>query len=210
MRDVIPNMDGEVKLIERAAAGDLDAFNQLVLRYQDTAYSLAYTLLRDPNQAEDAAQESFLKAFQAMNGFRGGSFRAWLLKIVTNSSYDLLRRSQRHPAQSLFQQDENGQEVESLPWLVDPAADVQGILEQCELSKQIYQALDELPEVFRSVLTLIDVNEMDYVEAAKVLNIPLGTVKSRLARARLQMQEKLRDNAEDQYPPITNESCLAM
>ena len=210
MRDVITNIDGQVKLIERAAAGDLDAFNQLVLRYQDIAYSLAYTLLRDPDQAEDAAQESFLKAFQAMNGFRGGSFRAGLLKIVANSAYDLLRRSQRHPAQSLFVHDKNGEEVESPLWLVDSTSDVQAILEQYELSKQIYQALDELPEVFRRVLTLIDVNEMDYVEAAKVLNIPLGTVKSRLARARLQMQEKLRNNTKDQNPPITSESYLAV
>ena len=181
----------EKDLIAQAANGDLDAFNQLVLQYQDIAYHHAYALLGDHAQAEDATQESFIKAFQALNTFRGISFRAWLLKIVTNSAYDLMRRAQRHPTQALYPEDENGEEVESAAWLVDHSSDVQNIVEAHELSRQIYQALDELPEAFRSVLTLIDLNGMDYTEAAEVLGVPLGTVKSRLARARLQMQGKL-------------------
>jgi RNA polymerase sigma-70 factor, ECF subfamily len=179
-------------LVTRAANGDLDAFNQLVLRYQTLAYSHAYTLLGDRHSAEDATQEGFIKAFQAMNRFRGGSFRSWLLKIVTNSAYDLLRRSYRHPTQSLEPKDENGKELESSRWLVDPASSVQETVEQHELSRNIYKTLDELPEAFRSVLTLIDVNELDYTEAAEVLGVPIGTVKSRLARARMQMKNKLR------------------
>lgn len=197
----------EKDLIAQAANGDLDAFNQLVLHYQDIAYHHAYALLGDPAQAEDAAQESFIKAFQALNTFRGISFRAWLLKIVTNSAYDLMRRAQRHPTQPLYPEDENGEEVESAAWLVDPSSDVQNIGEEHELSRQIYQALAELPEAFRSVLTLIDVNGMDYTEAAEVLGVPLGTVKSRLARARLQMQGKLTSSMNNkQYsvaPPVS-------
>src|SRR5688572_32620325 len=103
----------EKDLIAQAANGDLDAFNQLVLQYQDIAYHHAYALLGDPARAEDAAQESFIKSFQALNTFRGISFRAWLLKIVTNSAYDLMRRAQRHPTQALYPEDENGEEVES-------------------------------------------------------------------------------------------------
>jgi RNA polymerase sigma-70 factor, ECF subfamily len=179
-------------LVQKAANGDLDAFNQLVLRYQNLAYSHAYTLLGDRDSAEDAAQEGFIKAFQAMSGFRGGSFRSWLLKIVTNSAYDLLRRSYRHPTQSLYLKDENGEQLESSRWLADPASSVQETIEQHELSRNIYKTLDELPEAFRSVLTLIDVNELDYTEAAEVLGVPIGTVKSRLARARMQMKNKLR------------------
>jgi len=200
--------EGDRKLIERASVGDLEAFNQLVLRYQNLAYSHAYAMLGNSARAEDATQESFIKAFQALNTFHGASFRAWLLKIVTNSAYDLLRRAHRHPSLSLVAEDENGQEVESSTWLADPSADIQEIVEQHELSTQIYKALDELPEAFRSVLTLIDVNEMDYTEAAQALNIPLGTVKSRLARARLQMQEKLKNTGKRNLPPRVNTACL--
>ena len=179
-------------LVKEAVNGDLDAFNQLVLHYQNLAYSHAYGLLGDRDSAEDAVQESFINAFQAMKGYRGGSLRSWLLKIVTNCAYDLLRRSYRHPTQRLYPEDENGEEAESPRWLVDPASSVQETVEQHELSRNLYKTLDELPEVFRSVLTLIDVNELDYVEAAEVLGVPIGTVKSRLARARMQMKKKLR------------------
>ena len=199
---------GDANLIESAAAGDLEAFNQLVLRYQNLAYSHAYGMLGNPAQAEDATQESFIKAFQAINTFRGPSFRAWLLKIVTNSAYDVLRRSHRHPTQPLLPEDENGDEIESAAWLVDPSADVQEVVEQHELSKQIYQALGELPEAFRSVLTLIDVNEMGYEEASEALNIPLGTVKSRLARARLQLQQKLNNFGRPTHHALSNTAGL--
>ena len=179
-----------------ASKGDLEAFNQLVLSYQDLAYNHAHSILGDPASAEDATQEGFIKAFPGMNTFRGGSFRSWLLRIVTNSAYDWLRRSRRHPMQPLFPENEDGEEIESPLWIVDPAASVQDQVEKNEFSKTIYELLNELPEVFRSVLTLIDINEMDYAEAAEALGVPIGTVKSRLARARLQMQEKLKSRFE--------------
>jgi RNA polymerase sigma-70 factor (ECF subfamily) len=186
----------EGELVNMASNGDLDAFNQLVLAYQNMAYNLAYTLLGDSDTAEDATQESFIKVYQNIGRFRGGSFRAWLLRIVTNTSYDLLRQSKRRHIQPLFPENEVGDEVESPAWLVDPSASVQAVVEQTEDSTRLNQELDELPEVYRSVLTLVDLYELDYVEAAKVLKIPLGTVKSRLARARLQMQQKLKDSTD--------------
>ncbi len=194
----------EELLIRQALAGDLESFNQLVLHYQDLAYHHAYALLDDHAQAEDATQDSFIKAFQSMSTFRGGSFRSWLLKIVTNSAYDLLRRSHRHPNQPLFPEDENGEEIESAPWLADPKASVQETVEQNELSQQIYQLMDELPAVYRSVLTLIDLNEFDYGEAARALKVPIGTVKSRLARARLQMKKKLTSVPDSQIQSRDN------
>lgn len=178
--------------IEQALRGDLEAFNQLVLRYQDMAYNHAYVLLNDPALAEDATQGSFLKAFENMHNFRGVSFRGWLLRIVTNTAYDMLRRSGRHPTQPLFPEDENGEENDSAAWLADPDASVQSAVEQNELHIDIHNALNTLPEAFRSVITLIDMQDFDYAEAAQALNVPIGTVKSRLARARLQMQEKLK------------------
>ena len=181
----------EETLVQQAVSGDLEAFNQLVLAYQNLAYHHAFALLGDRDLAEDATQDSFIRAFQAIHGFRGGSLRGWLLKIVTNSAYDLLRRSYRHPSQPLFPEDENGEDIESPRWLEDPQASVQRIAEQNELSKDIYKAIDSLPDVYRTVITLIDLYEFDYTEAAEALQVPIGTVKSRLARARLRMKEKL-------------------
>ena len=181
----------EEALITAASNSDLDAFNQLVLSHQDLAYQHAYSLLGDTALAEDVTQESFIKAFQGLKTFRGGSFRGWLLRIVTNSAYDILRRSQRHPTQPLFPEDDNGEELESAPWLADPAASVQNTVEQKELSEELRILLEQLPDAYRSVLTLVDIYQFDYVEAAETLRIPIGTVKSRLARARLRMKEKL-------------------
>jgi RNA polymerase sigma-70 factor (ECF subfamily) len=185
----------EEQLIADASRGDLQAFNELVLIYQNMAFHHAYALLGDPATAEDATQESLIKAFQAVNRFRGGSFRGWLLKIVTNTSYDMLRRSGRYSSQPLFPEDENGEEIESPSWISDPSASVQETVERSESAKELYSKLDELPAVYRSVITLVDLYEMDYEEAARALNVPLGTIKSRLARARLQMQEKLKKTA---------------
>jgi RNA polymerase sigma-70 factor (ECF subfamily) len=156
------------------------------------AYNHAHVLLNDRALAEDATQESFLKAFENLHSFRGVSFRGWLLRIVTNTAYDMLRRSGRHPAQPLFPEDENGEEMDSAAWLADPNANVQAAVEQNELHIDIQNALNTLPEAFRSVITLVDIQDFDYAEAAQALNVPIGTVKSRLARARLQMQEKLK------------------
>lgn len=188
--------DLEIALVRRAAGGDLDAFNELVLKYQNVAYNHAYALLSDVALSEDATQDGFIKAFENMGGFRGGSFRAWLLKIVTNSAYDLLRRSRRHPTQPLFPEDEEGEQIESPAWLADPSPSVQATVEQSERTKRLYQLLDELPDVYRSVLTLIDIHELDYTEAARILGVPLGTVKSRLARARLQLKQRLESDAK--------------
>jgi len=187
-------------VVVNAMKGDLEAFNQLVLQYQDVAYRYANALTNDPDSAEDVTQESFIKAFQNIKGLRGGSFRAWLLKIVTNTAHDRLRRLKRHPAIPLFPEDEDGEEIESPAWLADPGASVETTVQQKEVSSQLERMLDELPEIYRSVITLIDLYELDYIETAEILKVPVGTVKSRLARARIQMKEKLRiHNANEVY-----------
>ena len=186
-----PDQNEDDDLIKSARNGNLEAFNQLVLKYQDLAYNHANAWLHDSFLAEDATQESFIKAFQKIRSFHNGSFRAWLMRIVTNTVYDMLRKSKRQPTQPLVPENKNGEEIESAFWLADPSASVQETIERRELSAEIYQMLEELPEVYRSVLTLIDLFEMDYTEAAKALNIPLGTVKSRIARARLRMMNKI-------------------
>jgi RNA polymerase sigma-70 factor, ECF subfamily len=187
-----PSQPAETLLIQKACNGDLDAFNHLVLAHQDLIYNHTIALLKDHDTAEDAAQESFVKAFQHIAEFRGGSFRAWMLKIATNAAYDVLRRSRRYPVFSLFPKDDYGVENESPSWLADPDTSPETKVEQNELTKELHRMLDELPRAFRSVIMLVDIYEFDYDEAAQTLGIPIGTVKSRLARARLQMQEKLR------------------
>jgi RNA polymerase sigma-70 factor, ECF subfamily len=182
--------------IERASNGDLDAFNQLVLSNQDLAYRHAYAMLNDPWLAEEAVQDGFVKAFQNIRGFRGGSFRAWLMRIVTNTVYDKLRQSSRRPVQPLFPEDDEGEDMESPKWLADPTAKVEEAVEWREEVKLVYEALDELAGIYREIIILVDLQDFDYEEAAQVLGIPIGTVKSRLARARLCLKEKLKSRAE--------------
>ncbi len=176
---------------QRAARGDLDAFNQLVLKHQDLAYRHALSMLNDSWLAEDVVQEGFVKAFQNMPSFRGGSFRAWLMRIVTNTAYDVLRQTTKKPTQPLFPDDDDGEEIESPAWLADPNASVEDAVEEDERVKFIYRTLNELQDIYRNILTLVDLQDLDYEEAAQALNVPVGTVKSRLARARVQMKEKL-------------------
>jgi RNA polymerase sigma-70 factor, ECF subfamily len=177
--------------IVQASNGDLDAFNQLVLKHQGVAYHHALAMLNDEWLAEEVTQDSFLKAFQNVRGFRGGSFRAWLMRIVTNTAYDWLRQSARRPSQPLFPKDEHGEEVETPYWIADPNTLVEDAVERNEDHEFLYRNLDELQDIYRDIITLIDIQGFDYLEAAQALNVPVGTVKSRLARARLQMKEKL-------------------
>ena len=181
----------ETQLVALAGKGDMDAFNELVLRYQGLVYSLTRSILGDPDRAEDAVQQTFISAFQHLGGFRGGSFRSWLLRTASNTCYDFLRSLKRHPTVPLIPQDANGGEIECPVWMADPSPSAQAQMESNELAQTLYRRLDELPGVYRSVITLVDLNGIDYDEAARALNIPLGTVKSRLARARLQMRERL-------------------
>lgn len=179
-------------LIKRAREDSLEAFNQLVLAYQDLAYQQAFFLLGDCALAEVATQETFIKAFRAIKQFRGGSFRAWLLKIVTRSAYEIQRQSKRHPTPPPYLGDKDGDEMESPAWQSDQASADQIPVERNKLSKILRGKVDELPEAYRSVLTLIDLFEFDYKEAARALEIPVSTVKRRLAHARLQIAGSIR------------------
>jgi RNA polymerase sigma-70 factor (ECF subfamily) len=177
----------EIALINDARQGDLDAFNRLVLAYQDRVYSQAYRVLNDPQSADDATQEAFISAYKNLRSFRGGSFRAWLLRIVTNACYDELRRRKRKPTTSLEPMDDSGNEIESPHWIADPGELPEENIVRAELGNAIQNCLDKLPADFRVVAVLVDVQGMDYLEAADVIGKPLGTVKSRLARARSRM-----------------------
>jgi RNA polymerase sigma-70 factor (ECF subfamily) len=181
----------EPTLIREAQHGDLESFNCLVLAYQNTVYNTALRILTDEDLAADAAQEAFLSAFRALNSYRGGSFRAWLLRTVTNACYDELRRKQRRPTTPLEPENEDGEEVESPRWLADPTASPEEQFDQAELEHAIQHCLGNLPTEFRTVVVLADIQGLDYKEVAVAVKKPLGTIKSRLARARLRLRECL-------------------
>jgi RNA polymerase sigma-70 factor (ECF subfamily) len=189
----------EMVLIANAGQGDVDAFNDLVLKHQGLLYHHVLALLGDPREAEDVTQEAFIRAFQSIRQFRGGSFRAWLLKIGTNACFDVMRRFRRHPTQALFPEAEDGDEHESPSWMADPGPSVEARVERNMLISRVHRALEQLPVPYRSVITLVDLHELDYEEAAEILQIPLGTVKSQLARARLRMRHMLLPAADFEY-----------
>ncbi|NLG73421.1 MAG: sigma-70 family RNA polymerase sigma factor [Chloroflexi bacterium] len=181
----------ESALIASAQQGDLDAFNRLVLAYQDLVFSQAYRMMGEAEAAEDITQEAFISAYRKIDSYRGGSFKAWLLRIVTNASYDELRRLKRRPTTPLEPLDEDDDEIESPRWLADPGETPEEVAERDELGRALQRCLGELPEEFRSVVVLVDMHGLDYAEAAQSMGKPLGTVKSRLARARLRLRDCL-------------------
>jgi RNA polymerase sigma-70 factor, ECF subfamily len=181
----------EAALIFDARHGNLDAFNSLVLAYQDALYNTALRILDDEDLAADATQEAFISAFRALNSYRGGSFKAWLLRTVTNACYDELRRKKRRPTTPLEPVTEEGEEMETPGWLADPGASPEEQMDQAELEHAIQHCLQDLPADFRTVVVLADVEGLDYSEVAQAARVPLGTIKSRLARARLRMRECL-------------------
>ncbi|MGD2158975.1 MAG: sigma-70 family RNA polymerase sigma factor [Anaerolineales bacterium] len=181
----------ETALIEDALKGDLEAFNRLVLAYQDMVYNQAYRMMGESDSAADATQEAFISAFKKLHTYRGGSFRAWLLRIVTNACYDEFRRRKRRPTVPLKPQDDYGEEIETPSWLTDDHESPEDTLERADLSEAIQSCLDKLSPNFRAVVVLVDVQGLDYADAASAMNSPIGTVKSRLARARNQLQECL-------------------
>ncbi|MBI1794087.1 MAG: sigma-70 family RNA polymerase sigma factor [Chloroflexi bacterium] len=181
----------EPALITSAQHGDLDAFNSLVIAYQDMLFNTALRIMGDNELAADATQDAFLSAFRSINSFRGGSFKAWLMRTVTNACYDELRRQKRRPTAPLERDTSNGDEMDSPHWLADKSMSPEQKVEAGELEHAIQHCLDALPNDFRTVVILADIQGFDYSEVAASTGVPLGTIKSRLARARLRLRECL-------------------
>lgn len=181
----------EQLLIQDTLDGNLNAFNQLVLHYQDMAYNVAYRIMGEHGAADDAAQEAFISAYEKLEQYRGGSFKAWLLRIVTNSCYDELRRRQRQPVTPLKPELDDGDTLENPYWIEDDSPSPEDDIQESELQKAIQHCINALDKKFRTVLVLVDVEGLDYETASEAVGRPLGTVKSRLARARERVQECL-------------------
>jgi RNA polymerase sigma-70 factor (ECF subfamily) len=186
----------EQALIHDAQRGSLDAFNTLILHHQDGVYNTALRILGDEDLAADAAQEAFISAFNSISSFRGGSFKAWLMRTVTNACYDELRRQKRRPTTPLEPDTEDGDEIDSPRWLADPSMTPAQQAEADELEHALQHCLNNLPLEFKTVVVMADIQGMDYTEVAVAVRVPLGTIKSRLARARLRLRECLQGFAE--------------
>lgn len=188
----------ENALIREAKSGDLDSFNRLVLAHEGIAYHIAFRIMGDKQSAEDATQDAFISAYKSLKSFRGGSFRSWLLRIVTNACYDELRKRKRRPASSLDDLSDAGIgfDSEESSGLFSQQQRPEREVEQGELRKAIEHCLELLPGEYKIVAVLVDIQGFDYKEASEVIKKPLGTVKSRLARARSRMRDCLQDARE--------------
>ncbi len=179
------------QLVMRAKRGDTDAFGELVARYEHRIFNLAYRMMGDPEDGADMAQEAFLRAFKALRGFRGdASFSTWLYRVASNVCLDELRRRGRRGEVSLDAPltTEQGQLRREVP---DTAAGPAEVVERREAEALVHRALGLLPDDHRLVVLLRDIEGLSYGELAEALGCPVGTVKSRLNRARAKLRELL-------------------
>ncbi len=193
--------DDELQLVARSQGGDVNAFNQLVLHYQQTTYGVVFRMLGDRDIAADVTQDVFIAAFRNIRSFRSGSsFRAWLLRIASNAACDYWRRTQRHPTESL---DIHGNDDESHPAsmlnslvAMGQEANPEEYLLNRELQELIQRGLQELPLDQRLAVVLCDVQGLSYEEIAATTQATLGTVRSRIARGRARLRSYLRKHEE--------------
>jgi RNA polymerase sigma-70 factor (ECF subfamily) len=186
--------DSDAYLVERALDNDLAAFEQLVARYQNKITAFAARMLNDRDEAEDVAQEVFIKAYRSLDSFRGASsFSTWLYRIATNLCIDRVRTKKRRPQQAYSldepldkEEEKGGRDV------ADSTFEPSGQVERDELRQQVRITVAEMPEKLREVLVMCDIQGMAYEQISQVLDVPIGTVKSRLFHARADLARRLK------------------
>ena len=190
----------ENELIKKAAKGDPNAFETLMLQYRTPVYNLCYRMLGDTEDAADMTQETFLKAWKHLGSFRMQSaFSTWLYRLAGNSCLDLLRSKKRRPTISLVQEDEDGEQVTLDP--ADPSPLPDELLIKKEEQRILQDALMSLDEQQRIILTLRVIKDLSYDDIASILQIKSGTVKSRLARARENLRKKVLQSGNNSHSP---------
>ncbi len=178
-------------LIERAREGDLEAFNELVLAYQDHLWALVARLVPDPDQANDVVQEAFFSAYRNLQTYRGGSVRSWLSRMAINAAMDLQRARRRRPAGPY-------PELEDETWQppAGPSSDPEATALAAERSRALADALGRITAEQRTAIVLYDVEGYDYAQIAELTGVSLGTVKSRIHRGRLALRQLLEDRLD--------------
>jgi RNA polymerase sigma-70 factor (ECF subfamily) len=182
------------RLVIAAQNGDLPSFNALVTRHERAVYAVCFRMLREVTAAEDAAQDTFVKAWASLDSFRGGLFRPWLLRIATNRCLDIIRARGRRPADSL-----EAEPVEVEPrWTSQTAGSEhpESFAARTELSGFLESALGRLPEDQRAVIILSDIHGHSYDEVAAITGVAVGTVKSRISRSRSRLREILKSDPD--------------
>src|ERR687898_2756934 len=178
-------------LLERAREGDLNAFNDLVVCYQDMLFALVVRMVPDRDQASDAVQEAFFSAYRNMGNFRGGSVKSWLSRITINAAMDAQRLKKRRPADPY-------PELEDDTWQppADPSADPVTTSLASERHRALNGALAQITNDQRTAIVLYDVEGYDYAEIAGMTGVSVGTVKSRIHRGRLALRSLLIDRMD--------------
>jgi RNA polymerase sigma-70 factor, ECF subfamily len=178
-------------LLERAGGGDLDAFNDLVVCYQDQLFALIVRMVPDRDQASDVVQEAFFSAYRNLAGFRGGSVKSWLNRIAVNAAMDTQRARKRRPVQPYPELDDES-------WQPPAGKDADPVTTTLtsERHRAINEALASITDDQRAAIVLFDVEGYDYAEIADMTGVSLGTVKSRIHRGRLALRDRLADRME--------------
>ena len=186
--------DSDAYLVARALDGELSSFEKLVSRYQNKILGYSARMLNDHEEAEDVAQEVFIKAYRSLDSFRGdSSFSTWIYRIATNLCIDRMRSKKRRPQQAYSldepidkEEDKGGREI------ADYSGEPGRAIEREELRRRVREVMAEMPEKMRTILVMCDMQGMAYEDIAKVLDCPIGTVKSRLFHARADLGRRLR------------------
>jgi RNA polymerase sigma-70 factor, ECF subfamily len=183
----------DAQLVERVQAGDQQAFNLLVTKYQRRVIRLVSRLVRDPAEVEDITQEAFIKAYRALPNFRGESaFYTWLYRIAVNTAKNYLAAQGRRPyTVSEFQSSEDGEFFDASD-VVEDNNTPESALQTREIAETVNAAIQALPADLRTAITLREIEGLSYEEIAQAMNCPIGTVRSRIFRARDAVAEKLR------------------
>jgi RNA polymerase sigma-70 factor (ECF subfamily) len=186
----------EKRIVERCKRGDKSAFNDLILRYEKQVYNLAFRLTGNYDDANDVASDAFIRVFNSIGKFRGDSaFSTWLYRIVTNVFLDTRKKRLAHPHASLeeFLEGEEGNLVRQIE---DTGPGPEDEIQKMERHEALQAAINKLPEFQRVIVVLYHIQELPYEDISVILNMPLGTVKSRLNRARRALKEILLQQRE--------------
>jgi len=186
----------DAMLIERAQAGDRTALNQLVRKYEQRAYQFAFRLTRNPEEASDMVAEAFVRVYNALPNFKGNSqFTTWLYRILTNCFLDHRKKESKRPTVPL-EQSISTDDGEMERQIEDPTGTPADRLERSERGRRVEAALDRLPEYQKAMILMYHADQLSYEEISEALDLPIGTVKSRLNRARLSLREILARDEE--------------
>lgn len=189
-------MNEDKLLVKRASKGSEKAFEELVIKYEKMVYNVAYRVLRNAEDAADVTQEAFIKAHRALPNFRSDAkFSTWVCSIVTNVCYDFLRKSKRTKTTPLYYTNDDEESEIALP---DNSSEIDPLqmATATELRYYLLKAIETLDEDQKQVIVLRELNDYSYQEISDELDISIGTVKSRLSRARVKVIKKLREEPE--------------